>query len=55
MSQFKTEQLQILEPETIPVPLTEWELTFIMKSMERSGDSQLDLYRKLARAMRLTW
>ncbi|MFZ9617821.1 MAG: hypothetical protein ACO29Y_05850 [Holophagaceae bacterium] len=43
------------EPETYPVHLTDWELTRLMKVLERNGDSQLELYRKLARATRLTW
>lgn len=40
------------EPETTQVELTEWELTWLMKALERSGDSQLEIYRKLGRAMR---
>lgn len=43
------------ESETYPVQLTEWEITRLMKALERNGDDMLEVYRKLARATRLTW
>mgnify|MGYP006268012743 CR=1 FL=1 len=53
--QFAPEDFIVTEPETYPVQLTEWELTRLMKALERNGDSQLELYRKLLKATRLTW
>jgi hypothetical protein len=52
---FSPKDFTMTESETYPVQLTEWEITRLMKALERNGDDMLEVYRKLARATRLTW